>query len=180
MLVSVQERSKQETRFDRNTAGEPDSNGTYGQFNNDGYTVPSASPAVSTPTKRTSMNPYAQFLTNSPPPAAATSPPQSPNSIIKSNNPYRALSEQPSPPSNNFNFDFLDSYTNSEQDNLQAPLKATTATANGLSRSNAPLGVVIPSTSAEDDDDSILTPLQPSEKALGKMRSASYTAPSSG
>lgn len=215
-LDQVQERSKQETKFDRVAAGTPDANGAYHDYDAHGreevedrerreaeeneraeerdreqqqsYQQQSNHPthnpppiASPLPEQRNSMNPYAAYLTTSPPPV--TSPPlESP----RSNNPYHVApipNERSTSDASNYNFDFLDSYTNSSD--LQAPLQATSPfrsapAAPPAGRGGDGLEITIPPVSslslADTDEESIKTPLQPSEKALGKMKSSSYGA----
>ena len=219
-LDQVQERSKQETKFDRNAAGRPDANGAYHDYESSGRddvdereqreaeeneraeaieqrereqsyqtqpisstqptqsdSIPSTKSASPPSDQRLSMNPYAAYLnpTASPTVASPTSP--------RSNNPYYVAPTpiESSTADSNYNFDFLDSYTaaNDSQQQATSPFRAAPT--------NPPIGragrdgveIAIPPVSTlslEDDEESIKTPLQPSEKALGKMKSLSYNS----
>ena len=220
-LDQVQERSKQETKFDRKTAGTPDANAAYHDYESSGRdevdereqreaeeneraeerereqqqsyqtqstrtnqpmhsdTITPVQSAFPPSDPRRSMNPYAAYLTSTASPAVA--PPSSP----RSNNPYYVAPtpDERATTDSNYNFDFLDSYTNAND--LQAPLQATSpfrsAPAKPATGRNGRDGleIVIPAVSSLDledtDEESIKTPLEPSEKALGKMKSSSYT-----
>lgn len=180
----MEERERREAEENRQTEQQEREQ----QLSNQQQTLPSArnapytSPQLASPPpdRPISTNPYAAYL-NATSPIAAT-PPVSP----RSNNPYH-VSPLPNESSttdanNNYNFDFLDTYT--DQPDLQAPLEATspfrsTPAKSPTARGGERLEIVIPPVSTlkleDTDDESIKTPLQPSEKALGKMKSSSYS-----
>lgn len=115
-----------------------------------GYQVPTSAPAqnsdsFSQSTARLSMNPYAAYL------AKPTSPPSSPPS------------DKPPRTESNYNFDFLDSYA--ENPELQTPMVASPS--RQFDTATVKEGGAV--------EESISVPSQPSERALGKMRSASYS-----
>lgn len=187
----MQERSKKDIRFDREQAGQPDSTGAYFAENEtpQPYAVPAArttppqlidvtdtpspaSPAVETPVKNVSKNPYASYLAS-----PVASPLQSP-APPPTNNPYRQTpppAEAPIPVAasqSNYDFDFLDSYASPNETNLQLPIPPSRAAVAHIATTE---GTSASRVAEEDEEDEPVTPLHPSEKSLGKMRSASYT-----
>lgn len=134
-------------------------------------------PASPPSDQRLSTNPYAAYLN------PTTSPAVAPSTSPRSNNPYYVAPTpiERSTADSNYNFDFLDSYTNSNQIQQQATSPFRTAPAEPpIGRAGRDgLEIAIPpvsNLSLEDDEESIKTPLQPSEKALGKMKSSSYNS----